>query len=159
MNFVFAAGATSNLQAVPSSSRQLITGESANQSTNLRAVNLPAVGVKPVNRRYHIRGSAGAIIGSDKGPLVRVWREKGGDEPEDLLKWRCYGANASQAPVGSNIEGVFYANAAFFLGRLLRRIVQILLLFVSRNKRLRNSALDKVSSNQLVRLKAQEKLK
>jgi hypothetical protein len=29
--------------SVPSSTRQLITGESANQSTNLRALNLPAV--------------------------------------------------------------------------------------------------------------------
>jgi hypothetical protein len=63
------------------------------------------------------------------------------------------------APVGSNIEALFYANAAFFLGRLLRRIVQILLLLVSRNKRLRDGALDKVSSNQLVPSREQGRLR
>ena len=38
--------------SVPSSSRQLITGESANQSTSLRAVKLPAVSVQPVDRHH-----------------------------------------------------------------------------------------------------------
>jgi len=137
--------------SVPSSSRQLITGESANQSTNQRAVNLPAVRAEPANRHYLTGGShASATIGGDEAPLRRLWREKRGDEPEDLLKYRWYGLNAGQAPVGSNIGALFYVNAALFLGRLLRRIVLTLLLFVSRNKRLRNSALDKVSSNQLV---------
>ena len=102
---------------------------------------------------------ARVIIGSDKAPLRRLWREKRSDEPDDLLKRRCYVANACQTVVDSNIEALFFANAAFFLGRLLRRIVQILLLFVRRNKRMRNSALDKPASNQLVRLNAQEKLK
>ena len=136
--------------SVPSSTRRLITGESASQSTNLRSVNLPAVRVKPANRRYLIGGSAGAIIGSDKAPLVRLWREKGGDEQEDLSKSRCYGANGGQAPVGSNIEALFYATAVFFRKRLPRWIVLILVLFVSRNKRLRIGAFDKVSLNQLV---------
>ena len=75
------------------------------------------------------------------------------------MKCGYYGANAGQAPVGSNIEALFFANAASFLGRLLRRIVQILLLLASGNKRLRNSARDKASSNQLVQLNVQEKLK
>jgi hypothetical protein len=74
-------------------------------------------------------------------------------------KCRYYGANAGQAPVSSNIGALFYVNAAFFLGRLLRRIVQILLLFVSRNKRLRSSTLDKVSSNQLVPSRPQGRLR
>jgi hypothetical protein len=146
--------------SVPSLSRQLITGESANQSTNLRAVNPPAVRLEPANRRYFIGGSDGRVMmGSDEAPLLWLWREKCGDEPEDLLKSRCYGANAGQAPVGSNIEALFYATAVFFRGRLPRWIVLILLLFVSRNKRLRIGAFDKVSSNQLVRLKPQEKLR
>jgi hypothetical protein len=157
MNLMSAA--TSNLQAVPRSSRQLIIAESANQSTNLRALNLPAVGVKPADRRYFIAGSDACVIIGSKAPLLRLLREKRGDEPEHVLKSRCYGANASQAPVGSNIEAVFYANAAFFLGRLLGRIVRILLLLVSRNKRLRDNRLDQVSSNQLVPSRPQERLR
>jgi hypothetical protein len=130
----------------------LITGESASQSTNLRAVNLPAV-IKPGDRRHLIGGShARVIIGGDEAALLRLGREKRGDESEDPLKCRCYGANAGRVPVGSNIETLF------FLERLLRRIVQILLRFVKRNKRLRDSALDPVSSNQLVRSSPQERL-
>jgi hypothetical protein len=151
--------------SVPSSSRQLITGERANQSTsprvaNLPAVNLPAVRVKPADGRYFIGDSdARIVMPSNEAPRLRLWRKKRSDEPDDLLKCRCYRAEANQAPVGSNIEALLYANAAFFLGRLLRRIVQILLLFAIRNQRLRNNALDKASSNQLVRLNAKEKLK
>jgi hypothetical protein len=151
--------------SVPSSSRQLITGERANQSTsprvaNLPAVNLPAVRMKPADGCYFAGGSdARVIIGSDEASLLRLWRENRGDKPEDRLKCRCYGANAGQAPLGSNIEALFYTNAAFFLGQLLRRIVQILLLLLRRSKRLRNSALDKAASSQLVISNAQEKLK
>ena len=144
--------------SVPSSNRQLITGEGASQSTNLRAVNLPAV-IKPGDRRYLIGGShARVIIGGDEAAPLRLGREKRGDESEDPLKCRCYGANAGWVPVGSNIEALFFADAAFFLERLLRRIVQILLRFVSRNKRLRDGALEPVSSNQLVRSSQQERL-
>ena len=144
--------------SVPSSSRQLITGESASQSTNLRAVNLPAV-IKPGDRRYLIGGSHDRrIIGGDEAVPLRLGREKRGDESEDPLKCRCYGANAGWVPVGSNIEALFFANPAFFLERLLRRFVQIRLRFVSRNRRLRDSALDPVSSNQLVRSSPQERL-
>ena len=85
-------------------------------------------------------------------------REKRGDKSEDPLKCRCYGANAGRVPVGSNIEALFFANAAFFLDRLLRRIVHILLRFVSRNKRLCDSALDPVSSKQPVRSSPQGRL-
>ena len=144
--------------SVPSSSRQLITGESANQSTNLQAVNLPAIWVKPANRRHLIGGShAGVIVGSEEAPLI--WREKRGDEPEGPSKRRCHGAKAGQTPASSNIEALFGANAAFFLGRLLRRIVLILLRFVSRTGRLSNSVRDKVSSNQLVPATEQERLR
>jgi predicted phage-related endonuclease len=74
-----------NFQVVPRSSRQLITGESANQSTNLRAVNLPAVRKAP-NRRHFIGGSdARIIMGGDEAALIRLWREKRGEvESEDL---------------------------------------------------------------------------
>jgi hypothetical protein len=145
--------------SVPSSSRQSITGESAHQSTNLPAVKLPAV-MKPADRPY-LTGDlhARVIIGNDKAPLVPPWREKRGDEPEGLLKCRYYGANAGQASVTSNIRALFYVNAAFFLGRLLRRIVLILLRFVSRTRRLSNSGPDKVSSNQLVPSRPQERLR
>jgi len=138
----------------------LITGESANQSTNLRAVNPLAVREEPANRRRLIGGShARVITGSDKALLLRLWREKRGDEPDDLLKCRYHGANAGQAPVNSNIEALFCANAAFFSGRLLRRIVLILLRFVSRNGRLHDSVPDKASSNQLVPLRPQGRLR
>ena len=137
--------------SVPSSSRQLITGESANQSTNLRALNLPAV---PASRRHPVCGSH-----ADGAPLLPLSREKRGDEPEDLFKCRYYGTNAGQAPFGSSIESLFFANAVLFLGRLLKRILHILLLFASRNERLRNNARDKASSNQLVPSKRQGRLR
>jgi len=72
--------------SVPSSSRQLITGESANQSTTRRALKLPAVKIKPSDRRYFIGGSdARIIMGDDEAALLRLWREKRGEvEPEDL---------------------------------------------------------------------------
>jgi predicted phage-related endonuclease len=72
--------------SVPSSTRQLITGWSANQSTNLPEVRLLAVGVQPVDRRYFIGGSdARIIMGDDASALLRLWREKRGEvEPEDL---------------------------------------------------------------------------
>ena len=117
---------------------------------------LPAIRVQPANRRHLIGGShAGVII--NEVPLI--WQEKCGDELEGPLKRRYHGANAGQAPVSSNIEALFCANAAFFLGRLLRRIVLILLRFVSTNKRLRNGALYKVSSNQLVPSRPQGRLR
>jgi hypothetical protein len=135
--------------SVPSSSRQLITAESANQSTDPR-VNLPAVGLKPANHRYLIGGPhSRVIVGNDQASVPRLRREKRSNEPESLLKCRYHGAEACHLTVGSNIEALYYVKAALFVGWLLRRIVRILL-FVRRNKRLRNSALDKVSSNQLV---------
>jgi len=145
--------------SVPSSSRQVITGESANQSTNLQAISLPAVRVEPASRHYLIGAlHASAIIAGDEAPPFRLWREKRRDEREDLLKCRYYGASLGEAPLGSNIEALFYATAVF-LKWLLTRIVLILLLFVSRNKRLRKSALDAVSSNQLVPSRPQGRLR
>ena len=144
-----------SFQVVPRSNRQLITGESANQSTNLSAVR-----VKPAGRRDLICGSNNRVItGSNEAPLLGRWREIRGEKPAGLLRCRWYRANAGRAPVGSNIEVFFFANAAFFLGRLLRRIVLILLRFVSRTRRLSNSGPDKVSSNQLVPSRPQERLR
>jgi len=150
MNLVSAVGATSNLQAVTGSSRQLIT-EVAGQSTKLPAVSQRAGGVQPVDHRSVVGSSyAPVIMGTDEvAPLLCRKRRKRGDQPEDLLKCRYYEANAGPALVGSNIGAVFCVNAAFFLARLRRRIVLILLRFVGRNQ-LRDGALDKVSSNQLV---------
>jgi hypothetical protein len=147
--------------SVPSSSRQLITGEAARQSTNLQAANQWAVRVQTVDRRYIVGGSDGRVImGTDQAPPL-LWRKmrNRSDEPEDMLKCRCYGADAGPALAGSNIGTVSCVNAAFFLGRLLRRIVLILLQLVSRNKRLRKSALDNVSSNQLVPSRPQGRLR
>jgi hypothetical protein len=59
--------------SVPSSSFQLITGESANQSTNPRAVNLPAVRKEPVDPGYLIGGShVSGIIGGDEARASRA---------------------------------------------------------------------------------------
>jgi hypothetical protein len=147
--------------SVPSSTRQLITGESANQSTNLRALNLPAVRVKPVDRRYFISGSdARVIMGTDEAPLLPLWRERqGGVEPEALLNRRWYGANTRQVPVNSNIEALFYATAVFFLRWLPRSILLILLRFLRMDKRSHFNAFDQVSSNQLARSKPQGRLR
>jgi len=140
--------------SVPSSTRQLITGESANQSTKL-----PAVRVKPSDRVYLIRGSAARVImGADGAPLVRLWREKRANvEPEDLSNRRWYGP--STVPMGSNIGPLLYATATFFLRWLPRNILLILLLLSRRNSRLRFSALDKLLSDQSVRSRPQGRLK
>src|SRR5215472_17322038 len=89
----------------PSSTRQLITGEATNQSTNLRAVNLPAVRVQPVDRRYFIDGSdARVIINTDEAPLFWFRRERRPDvELEDLSNCRWYAA--SQEPLGLEHRG------------------------------------------------------
>jgi hypothetical protein len=100
--------------SVPSSTRQLITGWSASQSTNL-----PAVRTKPSD-----------LVEAD-GLLNRHW----------------YGS--STGPIGSEIGALFYATAAFFLRGLPRNRLLIQLLFLSSNKCLRLSALDKVSSTRL----------
>jgi len=146
--------------SVPSSSRQLITGESANQSINLRAVNLPAVRVQPVDRRYLIRGSdAPVITDTDEAHVLCLWRERRVHiDLKDVSNYRWYAANTGQEPLGSNIGALLFETAGFLLGRLLRNIL-ILLRTRSKNKHLRLSAFDKVSSNQLVRSKPQGRLR
>src|SRR5215470_7028705 len=92
--------------SVPSSTRRLITGESANQSTKL-----PAVGVKPTDRGYFIADlGARSITGADKAALLlRRCREKHvGIEPGGLLNSRGYEANTGWVPAGSNIESLSY---------------------------------------------------
>jgi hypothetical protein len=135
----------------------LITGERANQSTNLRAINLPAVRVQPVDRRYFIGGSDARVITDTDEPLVFwIWRARRPHvELEDLSKCR---SSIGQEPLGSNIRALSFETVGFLLGRLLWSIL-ILLRFRSRNKHLRLSALDRVSSNPLVRSKPQGRLR
>ena len=146
--------------SVPSSSRQLITGESANQSINLRAVNLPAVRVQPVDRRYLIRGSdAPVITDTDEAHVLCLWRERRVHiDLKDVSNYRWYAANTGQEPLGSNIGALSFETVGFLLGRLLRNIL-ILLRFRSRNKRLRFRPFDGVSSNRLVASKPQGRLR
>jgi hypothetical protein len=145
--------------SVPSSSRQLITGESANQSTSLRAITLPPVSVQPVDRHRFIGASDASVIRyTDEAPVLWLWR--GGDvEPEALSNDRWYGVDTGQVSFGLNIGALFYATAVFLLGCLPKNILLILLRFLSRNKRLRFGALDKVSSNQLIQSRPQRRLK
>jgi hypothetical protein len=146
--------------SVPSSTRRLITGESTNQSTSL-----PAVRVKPIDRRHFIGGSdARAIIGADQAPLLRRWREKRRDvEPKDLSSCRRYEANSGSGPGGLDLGPLFYATAVFFLRWLPKNFLLILLRFLSRNKHLRfiasDNASEKISSNQLIQSRPQERLK
>src|SRR5712691_7442164 len=93
--------------SVPSSTRQLITGESANQSTNRRAVR-----IKPSDRSYFIGGlGARIIMGDDEAaPLLRHCPEKHGPlEPEGLLKRRWAEVNTGQVPSGANIGALYDA--------------------------------------------------
>jgi hypothetical protein len=144
--------------SVRSSSRQLITGESANQSTSLRAVKLPAVSVQPVDRHYFIARSDARAI-TNAVPLLWIWRENRPDvELKDLSNCRWYAASTDQEPLGPNIGALSYETVGFLLGWLLRNIL-ILLRFRSRNKPLRLSADDGVSSNQLVRSKPEGRLR
>jgi len=140
--------------SVPSSSRQLITGERANQSASLRAVKLPAVSVQPVDRHHFIGGSDARVI-TDTGEafVFSIWRERHPDvELKDLSNCRWYAASTSQEPLGSNIGALSLETVGFLLRNILLRIR-------SRNKPLRLSAFDNVSSNQLVRSKPQGRLR
>jgi hypothetical protein len=148
--------------SVPSSTRQLITGESANQSTSLRAIKppaalkLPVVSVQPVDRYYLIGGSdARVIVGANDAPLLWFWRERRSDAHlEDLSNCRWYAASTGHEPLGSNIGALSFETVGILLGRLLRNIL-ILLRFRTRNKLLRPSAFDRVPSNRLAPPKPQ----
>jgi hypothetical protein len=146
--------------SVRSSSRQLITGASANQSASLRAIKLPAVRVQPVDRHYFVGDSdARVITDSDEAIVLWLWRERRPDvEVEDLSNCRWYAASTGQEPLGSNIGALSFETVGFLLGRLLRNIL-ILLRFRSRNKRLRFRPFDWVSSNRLVPSKPQGRLR
>ena len=112
--------------SVPSSSRQLITVEPANQSTSLRAVKLPAVSVQPVDRHHFFGGSDARII-TDTGAAFVFWirRERRPDvELEDRSNRRWYAASIGQEPLGSNIGA--FETAGSLLGRLLRNILILL---------------------------------
>jgi hypothetical protein len=117
--------------SVPSSTRQLITGGRASQSTNLRAVNLPAalklpaVRVKPVDRRYFIGGSDVPVIAdNDEALFPWIWRERRGHvDLEGLSNRRWYAASTGQERLGPNIGALSFESAGFVLGRLLRNIL------------------------------------
>jgi hypothetical protein len=99
-------------------------------------------------------------MGTDQAPRLRVWREKRRHvEPKDLSSCRRYEANCGPGPGGLDLGTLFYATAVFFLGWLPKNFLLILLRFLSKNKRSRFGALDKVSSNQLVQSRPQERLK
>ena len=134
--------------SVPSSNRQLITVERANQSTSLQAVKLPAVSVQPVDRHYFIGGSGAQVVtDTDEALVFWIWRERCPDvDLENLSNCCWYAASTGQEPLGSNIVALSFETVGFLLGRLLRNIL-ILLRFRSRNKHLRFSAFDGVSSN------------
>jgi hypothetical protein len=104
--------------SVRSSSRQLVTGESANQSTKLRAVNVPAVRVRPVDRHYFIgRLDTRVIRYADEAPVLWLWRERRPDiELEDLSNYRWYAASARQESLGSNIGALSFETSGFLLG-------------------------------------------
>ena len=139
--------------SVPSSTRALITGESASQSTNL-----PAVRVKPSDRGYLIPGSgARVIMGAEEARLLQLRREKRGAVEPGLSNRRWYGPSTD--PMGSNIGVLFYAIAAFLLRWLPRNILLILLRVLNRNDRLPFSTLDKLLSDQSVRSRPQGRLK
>src|SRR5215471_245386 len=101
--------------SVPNSSRQLITGESANQSTSLGAIKLPAARVQPVDRHYFVGDSdARVITDSDEALVLWLWRERRPDvEVEDLSNCRCYAASAGQEPPGSNIGVLSFGPSDF----------------------------------------------
>src|SRR5215468_770872 len=134
--------------SVPSSSRQLITGERANKSTSLRAVKLPAVSIQPLDRHYFIASSDVRVI-VDGVPLLWIWRER---RPDIELE-----TSIGQERLDSNIGVLSYETVGFLLRRLLRNIL-ILLRIRSRNKPSYLSAFDGVASNQLVRSKPQGRL-
>jgi hypothetical protein len=97
---------------------------------------------------------------TDEAPVLWLWRERRPDvELEDLSNYRWYAASARQESLGSNIGALSFETSGFLLGRLLRDILLIVLRFLSRNKPPRFGALNKMSSNQLVRSKPQERLK
>jgi hypothetical protein len=145
--------------SVRSSSRQLITGESANQSTSLQAIKLPAVRVQPVDRHYFVVDSDARVITDTDEALVLWPRERRPNvELGDLSNCRSYAASTGQEPLGSNIGALSLETVGFLLGRLLRNIL-ILLRFRSRNKRLRFRPFDGVSSNRLVPSKPQGRLR
>jgi hypothetical protein len=114
--------------SVRSSSRQLITGESANQSTSLPAIKLPAVRVQPVDRHYFVGDSdARVITDSDEALVLWLWQERRPEvELEDLSNCRWYAASTGQEPLGSNSEALSFETVGFLLGRLLRNILVLL---------------------------------
>jgi hypothetical protein len=108
------------------------------------------------SRRHFIGGSdAGIITGGDEAALVRLWREKRGEvEPEDLsgnlvvqlglatedLNRRWYEAIAGGGPSGLYIATVCYATSVLSLGWFPWNFLLIGLLFLVRNKALRERA-------------------
>jgi hypothetical protein len=75
--------------------------ERANQSTSLRAENLPAVRVQSVDRHHFIGGSDARVITETGEDFVFwIWRERRPDvELEDLSNRRWYAAIEPVGPI------------------------------------------------------------
>jgi hypothetical protein len=133
--------------SVRSSTRQLITGGSINQSTNL-----PAVTANRSDRGSFIGGlGARCPMAEDKAALPLRPRQKRptGIQPVGLFKWRWYEVNTGQVPTGSNFEALSY------LWRLLKNILFGVRRLLSRKRhspfRARENTIEKMPSRQLVR--------
>jgi len=101
--------------SVPSSSRQLITGETASQSTNLRAVKQRAVRAQPVDHRPIVGDSyAPVIMGTDEAAFW-LWRRKRkrSDGAGGLVEVPPLWGRRSD---GSNVGALSYETAAFCWG-------------------------------------------
>jgi len=105
--------------SVRSSSRQLITGESANQSTSLCGgyQESPALLHRRLGRPRHYKYQRGSA------PLALAEKNI---ELEDLSNCRWYATSTGQEPLGSNIGALSFETVGFLLGRLLRNIVVLL---------------------------------
>jgi hypothetical protein len=69
--------------SVPSSTRQLITGENPHQSTNLSAV-----GVQALHRHYFIGGSGAVIVSTGDVGLLRLSQDRRGDVKLENRRYR-----------------------------------------------------------------------
>jgi hypothetical protein len=127
--------------SVPSSTRRLITGESANQSTNL-----PAVRIKASDRSYFINGLDSR---DSRGPLAWAHRLFLDNSEAKAAPYRLPRCSGWRLPTPPNLGILSCA------WRLLRNVLLVALRFLSRRKRLAfrasENAVEKLRPNQLVR--------
>ena len=103
--------------SVRSSSRQLITGESANQSTSLRAIKLPRSRFNPL-----IATTLSAIpTPASSRTATRLSCSGSGGKDVPMLSWdlsncRCYAASTGQEPPGPEYRGSVLRDRRIFAG-------------------------------------------